>query len=99
MIQAFEFTHELAWKTLKDFLQERGNPEIYGSRDATREVTAVGLISDGGLWMEMIQSRNIASHTYNENVANEIVGKILQSYLPLFNQLQEEPWRLSKVDE
>lgn len=99
MIQAFEFTHELAWKTLKDFLQERGNPEIYGSRDATREAFAVGLISDGDLWMEMIQSRNITSHTYNENVANEIVAKILQSYLPLFNQLQEELWRLSKVDE
>ena len=63
LIHAFEFTHELAWKTLKDFLLHRGNPEIYGSRDATREAFKANLIEAGQIWMEMIESRNITSHT------------------------------------
>src|SRR5690349_6286913 len=56
LIKAFEFTHELAWNTLKDFLESRGVMELYGSKDATREAFAKGLIDDGDAWMDMIQS-------------------------------------------
>src|SRR5438552_3941022 len=62
LIQAFEFTHELAWNTLKDFLESRGAVNLYGSKDTTRESFAKGLIEDGDAWMEMIQSRNRTSH-------------------------------------
>lgn len=61
VIQAFEFTHELAWNLLKDFLQAQGNQNIKGSRDSTREALKVELIQDGEQWMAMIQSRNISS--------------------------------------
>ena len=44
LIQAFEYTHELAWKTLKDFLEFKGNQNIYGSKDVTREAFKLGLI-------------------------------------------------------
>ncbi len=55
LIQAFEFTHELAWNTLKDFLTARGTTEkLYGSRDATRAAFAAELIEDGEVWMKMI---------------------------------------------
>ncbi len=47
LIQAFEFTHELAWNTLKDFLESRGATELYGSRDATREAFKQGLLANG----------------------------------------------------
>ena len=70
VIQAFEFTHELAWNMLKDFLQDQGNQNIKGSKDATREAFKVELIGDGEQWMAMIQSRNISSHTYDERTAN-----------------------------
>lgn len=80
LIQAFEFTHELAWNTLKDFLQSRGTIELYGSKDATRAAFAKGLISDGEPWMDMIQSRNRTSHTYNEETANQITKAIISSY-------------------
>src|SRR5437764_9647399 len=70
LIQAFEFTHELAWNTLKDFLESRGATNLYGSKDPTREAFAKGLIGNGEEWMAMIQSRNRSSHTYNENIAN-----------------------------
>lgn len=84
VIQAFEFTHELAWNVMKDYFMYQGNPNINGSRDAIREAFSKGLVSDGEGWMEMIKSRNQTSHTYNRKVADEIVEKILNSYYPLF---------------
>ena len=80
LIQAFEFTHELAWNTLKDFLEERGVQNIYGSRDATREAFKTGLIVNGEVWMNMIQSRNLTSHTYDEETAAQIASAIRISY-------------------
>ncbi len=89
LIQAFEFTHELAWKTLKDFLEDSGETEIHGSKDATRKAFAVGLIEDGETWMEMIQSRNRSTHTYSERIAQEITEAVTLRYfgsLGLFEQ-------------
>ena len=89
LIQAFEFTHELAWNTLKDFLEARGATEkIYGSRDATREAFAAGLIENGEAWMQMIVHRNETSHTYNEDIANVIVEAILTRYVTEFEEFQ-----------
>lgn len=84
LIQAFEFTHELAWNTLKDFLESRGATGLYGSKDVTREAFAGGLIQEGEIWMAMIQSRNRTSHTYNEETAHEIATAILSLYVPEF---------------
>ncbi len=80
LIQAFEFTHELAWNALKDFLTGRGNKEIYGSKDATREAFKYGLIINGEIWMDMIRSRNKTSHTYNEETASEIINAVVNDY-------------------
>jgi len=88
LIQAFEYTHELAWNTLKDFLKSRGARGIYGSKDATREAFKLGLIKNGDIWMDMIQSRNKTSHTYNEEVAKEIVAAIEEDYFAEFTKLQ-----------
>lgn len=87
MIQAFEFTHELAWKTLKDFLESRGNEGIFGSRDAFREAFAYGLIEDGEVWMETIRSRNESSHTYNEKTADGIIEAVQDRYYSAFSAL------------
>lgn len=84
LIQAFEFTHELAWNVMKDYFAWQGTVDITGSRDASRESFSKGLVEDGEGWMEMIRSRNQTSHTYNEDVANEIAGRIINSYYPLF---------------
>lgn len=88
LIQAFEFTHELAWNTLKDFLEAHGATSLYGSKDATREAFAKGLIADGLQWMDMIQARNRSSHTYNEKTANDLAGAILSSFVPQFEQFR-----------
>lgn len=89
LIQAFEFTHELAWKTLKDFMVYQGvEPPIIGSRDATRLAFENQLIRNSEAWMEMIQSRNETSHTYNEETADEIADLIIKSYYSEFEQLR-----------
>lgn len=90
LIQAFEFCHELAWNTLKDFFFDQGNTSIMGSRDATREAFQKGLIVDGSNWMDMIKSRNLTSHTYHEEIALNIADKIIHSYANLFQELSEK---------
>ena len=86
LIQGFEFTHELAWNLLKDYLQHQGIAGIIGSRDATRLAFQNALISDGEGWMAMIQARNRSSHTYNEKTAQEIAAAILGSFVPRFEE-------------
>lgn len=84
LIQRFEYTHELAWNVMKDYATYQGNPNIGGSRDATREAFQLKLFSDGKTWMDMIGSRNKTSHTYNEETADEIYSKILHEFYPAF---------------
>ena len=86
-IQAFEFTHELAWNTLKDLLEYRGNTGIFGSRDAFRKAFQLGLITEGQVWMDSIASRNLASHIYDEETAEMILRQIEIDYFPQFEKL------------
>ncbi|SHI62596.1 nucleotidyltransferase substrate binding protein, HI0074 family [Geosporobacter subterraneus DSM 17957] len=88
VIQAFEYTHELAWKTLKDFLENRGNTELYGSRDVVREAFKLGIIENGEAWMQMIKSRNLTSHTYDEGRADGIIMLINDLYFAEFEKLK-----------
>ncbi len=90
LIKAFEYTYELAWNTLKDFLTYRGQTDIFGSRDAIRKAFTSGLIKDGEGWMDMLQSRNQTSHTYNEKTAEEIAVAVTTKYYPLFMQLKKK---------
>ena len=88
LIHVFEFIHELAWKTLKDFIESKGNSALYGSKDVTRKAYQLELIEDGEGWMQMIESRNLSSHTYNEETAEKIVSEILTRYYHLFSSLE-----------
>jgi nucleotidyltransferase substrate binding protein (TIGR01987 family) len=88
LIQAFEFTHELAWNSLKDFLESRGARNLFGSRDVTREAFKSGLLESGEVWMEMVNSRNLTSHTYNEAVASQIATAIIETYFSEFESFR-----------
>ncbi|GAA5221035.1 nucleotidyltransferase substrate binding protein [Membranihabitans marinus] len=90
IIQAFEFTHELAWKVMQDFFLYQGNSELRGSRDATRQAFNTGLIADGENWMKMIQNRNLTSHTYIEETSEEIYKNIINAFYPLFLAFQQK---------
>ncbi len=84
IIQGFEYTHELAWNTLKDYLTEKGITGLIGSKDATREAFKNGLLNDGEIWMDMIRSRNLTSHTYDEELAEKVYRSIVDLYYKEF---------------
>lgn len=90
LIQAFEFTHELAWNVMKDYFEYQGASTVTGSRDATREAFRRGLVTDGESWMAMLKSRNETSHTYNEQTALEISGQIIERYAALLTNLRDK---------
>ena len=85
-IQAFEFTYELAWNVLRDYLIWQGAETISGSRDAIREGFKRELISDGHAWLAMLQDRNRTVHTYNEETAMQILENLENRYAVLFSE-------------
>lgn len=89
LIQRFEYTHELAWNVMKDYAAYQGITGIGGSRDAAREAFQLQLVSDGHVWMDMINSRNQTTHTYNEETADEIYNKIMNEYYPAFLEFKD----------
>jgi len=86
LVQMFEFTFELAWKTLKDLLSYEGY-EIHSPRDAIRQAFAAGLIENPELWLVALESRNRLSHTYDKRTASEAERLIKDSYAPLLGAL------------
>jgi nucleotidyltransferase substrate binding protein (TIGR01987 family) len=90
LIKAFEFTHELAWNVLKDFLEAEGIAGIMGSKGASREAFQKGLIEDGETWMEMIKARNLTTHTYDCEVAERIASDVLHRFEPALVELEKK---------
>jgi nucleotidyltransferase substrate binding protein (TIGR01987 family) len=91
LIQAFEYTFELAWKTLQDILEEEsGYSEIRGPRPAIMQAFRDGYISHGEKWMEMLKDRNRTVHSYNEKIAKEIIHSIKNEYSHLSDELNKK---------
>jgi nucleotidyltransferase substrate binding protein (TIGR01987 family) len=84
---------------LKDYLEYQGILDITGSRDSIREAFKINLITDGSAWMEMLKSRNLTSHTYNEDTAEEIVSAIIDSYYGLFKNLESKLENIRSGDQ
>jgi nucleotidyltransferase substrate binding protein (TIGR01987 family) len=83
LIQRFEYTHELAWKVMKDYLEYQGYVDIRGSRDAIRKSLELNILSDRR-WMATIEARNLTSHNYDDETVDNIYNEIMNIYFPLF---------------
>ena len=91
LIQAFEYTFELSWNLLKDYLQyEQAVEIIHGSRDTFRIAFQRNLLEDGSVWMEMVESRIQSSHTYQESIVLEIKQKVIHKYFHCFLKLKSK---------
>lgn len=84
LLKSFEFTYELAWKSMKDYLEFQGITGIVGSRDSFRLAFQNAIISEGDAWQEMVDDRNLLSHDYDESIANDIAERIVK-YAKLLN--------------
>jgi nucleotidyltransferase substrate binding protein (TIGR01987 family) len=90
LIKAFEYTFELSWKTLQDFLLENGYRDIKGPKPVIQQSFQDGYITDGKGWLKMIEGRNLTSHTYDEETAESIILAIRASYAGLFKDLVQK---------
>jgi nucleotidyltransferase substrate binding protein (TIGR01987 family) len=95
LIQIFEFTFELGWKVLKDFLEAQGYDDKT-PREVIKRGFQLGYIKDGKNWLDALDKRNLMTHTYDENKAKEAVGliknqyfKILEDFHHVFNEQQK----------
>ncbi|MCR8560920.1 nucleotidyltransferase substrate binding protein [Mucilaginibacter sp. BJC16-A38] len=99
MIQAFEFTYDLAWKTLQDILRELKRPNDNGGPTIILDQAfADGFITDREGWKELKKSRELSSHTYDEETADEIAANIVAQYYGLFVQL-ETRLQIEKINQ
>jgi nucleotidyltransferase substrate binding protein (TIGR01987 family) len=89
-IQRFEFSFELAWKTLKDYMEEDGF--VFATitpRQVLKDAFAAKILRDGQVWIDMLDHRNLLSHTYNLVKFEEAVKAVHDRYLEAFDQLHE----------
>ena len=89
VIQRFEYTYELAWKTLKDYLEYNGNLNNIDitARNVFKEAYSAGIIKEQGIFIDMMLSRNLLSHTYDFARFKEIIIKIENDYLNVLEDL------------
>lgn len=91
VLHRFEFTFELAWKTLKDYLEYMGIISKTGSpREVLKSAFEHGMISNGQEWINMMLSRNSLSHLYDEETSREIYDNIKEIYMNLLKQLDKK---------
>ena len=97
VIQRFEFTFELAWKTLKAVFEDEGLTGLNSPKTVLREAFAAGLINDDELWLSMLSDRNSTAHIYSEQLAIEICQHIQRKYVvELVNLLEKIKIRLGR---
>jgi len=88
LIHRFEYTLELAWKTLQDYLDEIGFNDVKGPKPVIKIAFQYDIIPDGNIWIDMLDARNLTTHSYDEEVANEIMNKIVNHYYFAIKELK-----------
>ena len=88
IIQFFEMTFELAWKMLKDFLEDQGYTDLNSPRAVLKKAFEVELIADGHDWLKILRDRNLMTHTYDEATAIAVEELIRETFYPLLSALQ-----------
>ena len=89
IIQFFEMAFELAWKLLKDYLEEQGFTDVQSPKNSLKKAFEVGIIADGHSWLQLLADRNLSTHTYDEEKANELEDLIRNQYFPLMRILYD----------
>jgi nucleotidyltransferase substrate binding protein (TIGR01987 family) len=84
LIQRYEYTLELAWKTMKDYLENEGFMDVTSPKKAVRKAFQARIIQDGSAWMIALDDRNKTSHAYDEKMAKEVIQSITEQHIPIF---------------
>ena len=98
LIHNYETTFELAWKVVKDYLEEQGADFEKTPRGTIRAAFRDGIIKDGELWMEMLAARNRTAHTYNEEILDTLYDQIVHMFYPMLRELLDDFSRRHEED-
>ena len=97
VIQRFEFTFELAWKTLKDYLEDQGVTDAASPKKVLQKAFQENILLDGQLWMEMLEDRNKLSHIYRREMSEDVFVNIKEKYAQALGDLvlvlEKELWK------
>lgn len=96
LIKRFEFSYEMAWKLMMSYEKENGITGLVGSKDVVRQAYSMSLIDNGEAWLEMIDARNKTSHIYDEEMAVDVIDEIINTYHPLFQELEKKMDQIAK---
>ncbi len=89
VIQRFEFTTEFAWKATREYLMDQGFVDINSPKSVMKEAFSYGLITDDKIWVQLLNDRNLTSHIYKEEIADEICERIIKTYFQEFKALSK----------
>ncbi|WP_084505060.1 HI0074 family nucleotidyltransferase substrate-binding subunit [Acetobacterium malicum] len=89
VIQRFEFTTELAWKAAREYLMDQGFVDINSPKSVMKEAFSYGLITEDKIWIQLLNDRNLTSHIYKEEIADEICYRIIKTYFQEFKALSK----------
>lgn len=87
VIQRFEFTFELAWKSLKEYMEDQGAEHMQFPKQVFKKAYAAGLISGEEIWLDMLAARNVTSHIYDDAQAAQILAAVRDRYRQQFDEL------------
>lgn len=91
ILHRFEFTFELAWKTMKDYLEYMGvTQKIESTRETIQSGFKQGIIEDGEMWINMMLARNSLAHIYDEEESRKVYKKIKEEYIFLLQNMKEK---------
>lgn len=88
-IKSFEYTFELGWKTMKDYLEKEGF-DVKSPRASIQVAFQTELITDGHTWIDMLEKRKLMAHTYNEQLAAKAENLIRDSYYQVLRELNDK---------
>ena len=94
VIQRFEFTFELAWKTLQDYFEKQGYKDVKGPSKVVQQAFADGFLSNEENWVKLLSDRNLMTHTYDREASDKVFENIKECYFQLlcdlFHKLEQE---------
>jgi len=89
LVKCFEYSFELAWKMMKDYLESLGYL-VNSPRSAIQTAFSAQVIDDGYLWIEALEKRNLMAHTYDEKIFEEVTSLIKEKYYEMLNVLDKK---------
>ncbi|MDR2172373.1 MAG: nucleotidyltransferase substrate binding protein [Planctomycetaceae bacterium] len=92
IVHAFEFTYEIAWNLLRNYLKEEGHGEANGSKQTIRLAFKAGIIQEQDIeqWMDAIKNRNLTNSIYDQTILQDLIDFLVKNFFPIVSKLHAD---------